>query len=548
MARRPNLFSTLVRIERAAVRSHHTAVRAQAQAQARSHRQAVQAQKAYERARLAGEKERKRLYVEMRSSEVDLRNASLEEQVSDLNSLLPAALGVDPYYDLCRLEEHPKLPGFGPGALAVAEEAPCLESYLPKSFSRLQALVPGARRKHAEATDDAKRRYAEDLERHGAKERNRLSLLATKRAEHETQIAAIMAAAAARNREVATLRSNFGQGEPEAVCAYFSLVLESSNHPESFPSKVELGYLSENKELVVELELPPFAAVPTVGSYKYVKVKDEIVESPRPLNQRKAIYGEVIAQIVLRTLHEIFVSDRLGLVEVVVLNGYVHAIDPTVGREVRPCVATLRATREHFQSIDLKRIEPQACLKGLNALVSKSPSELAPVRPVLELDRNDPRFVTEADVLSDLDSRPNLMELTPSEFESLITNLFTKIGLETRQTQASRDGGVDCVAFDPRPIFGGKVVIQAKRYRHTVPVSAIRDLFGTVQNEGASKGILVTTSGFGPATFAFAEGKPLELLSGGHLLYLLAQHAGIEAKIEMPDSWRDAVPDSPGEQ
>ncbi len=38
------------------------------------------------------------------------------------------------------------------------------------------------------------------------------------------------------------------------------------------------------------------------------------------------------------------------------------------------------------------------------------------------------------------------MELTPSEFESLITNLFEKMGLETRQTQASRDGGVDCVA------------------------------------------------------------------------------------------------------
>ncbi len=100
------------------------------------------------------------------------------------------------------------------------------------------------------------------------------------------------------------------------------------------------------------------------------------------------------------------------------------------------------------------------------------------------------------------------MDLTPSEFESLITNLFQKMGLETRLTQASRDGGVDCVAYDPRPIFGGKVVIQAKRYKSTVGVSAVRDLFGTMQNEGASKGILVTTSGYGKASFEFAEGKP----------------------------------------
>ena len=35
----------------------------------------------------------------------------------------------------------------------------------------------------------------------------------------------------------------------------------------------------------------------------------------------------------------------------------------------------------------------------------------------------------------------------------------------------------------------GKVLIQAKRYKHTVGVSAVRDLFGTMQNEGASKGI-----------------------------------------------------------
>ena len=90
------------------------------------------------------------------------------------------------------------------------------------------------------------------------------------------------------------------------------------------------------------------------------------------------------------------------------------------------------------------------------------------MRPVLEFSMVDPRFVESTDVLSSIDQRPNLMELTPSEFETLITNLFQKMGLETRLTQASRDGGVDCVAYDPRPILGGKVVIQAKRYKNTV--------------------------------------------------------------------------------
>ena len=88
------------------------------------------------------------------------------------------------------------------------------------------------------------------------------------------------------------------------------------------------------------------------------------------------------------------------------------------------------------------------------------------------------------------------------------------------------------------------MVIQAKRYKHTVSVSAVRDLFGTVQNEGASKGILVTTSGYGQASFDFAAGKPLELFSGSNLLYLLKEHAGVEARIVMPEDWKDPLLDT----
>lgn len=154
---------------------------------------------------------------------------------------------------------------------------------------------------------------------------------------------------------------------------------------------------------------------------------------------------------------------------------------------------------------------------------------------------NDPRFIEKHDVLSALDSRPNLAELGPNDFESLITTLFEKMGLETRLTRPSRDGGVDCVAWDVRPILGGKVVIQAKRYRRTVGVSAVRDLFGTVVNEGASKGILVTTSGYGKAAFEFAKNKPLELLDGSNLRFMLREHCGIECRIDFPDNWRDPV-------
>ncbi len=183
--------------------------------------------------------------------------------------------------------------------------------------------------------------------------------------------------------------------------------------------------------------------------------------------------------------------------------------------------------------MDLARVERLTCLRNLGAQVSPRPDEMVAVKPVVEFDMVDKRFVDQADVLSGLDSRPNLMDLNPFEFENLVSNLFTKMGLETKQTRSSRDGGVDAVAFDVRPVLGGKVVIQAKRYKNTVGVSAVRDLYGTMLNEGANKGILVCTSHYGADAYEFAKDKPIELIDGGGLIYLLDQ-VGTKAKIIFP--------------
>jgi restriction system protein len=125
------------------------------------------------------------------------------------------------------------------------------------------------------------------------------------------------------------------------------------------------------------------------------------------------------------------------------------------------------------------------------------------------------------------------------DFEHLIREIFERKfaehGGEVRVTQASRDRGVDAVVFDPDPIFGGKIIIQAKRYSATVDLSAVRDLYGTIQAEGANKGILVTTSDFGPEAYDFAKGKPITLLNGSNLLHLLTEH-GYAARIDLQEA------------
>jgi restriction system protein len=539
MARRSSFSSALIQIQRDRERQ----ARAQARVAAAAVRASEQARKALERAEAWEEKEQKRLYLEARQSEVEAMNAELAGQVAALESLLQQTLDADDYLDFEELKQLPVIPPFKPGDLGTPEAKPELK--LPPPLSGMAKLVPGAKAKHESLVEAIRAAYETEVDAYELREKGREAALAHAHAGHDSEAARLNAEAAAQNSEVDEFRGQFDQGDPAAIVEYFSLVLDRSSYPEGFPQQHKMAFVPESKQLVVEYELPTVeASVPTVKQYKYVRVRDAIEQTARPAAQVKALYASLVAQIAIRTLHELFEADRNMKLETIVFNAFVNTVDPATGKPVSPHLVTVRTSRETFMQLDLQNVEPLACLKGLNASVSKSPSELVPVRPILEFNMVDPRFIQESDVLSALDVRPNLMELTPSEFESLITNLFEKMGLETRLTQASRDGGVDCVAYDPRPIFGGKVVIQAKRYKHTVGVSAVRDLYGTTQNEGASKGILVTTSGYGKSSFDFAAGKPLELLSGTHLLYLLAEYAGIEARIEPPEDWVDANPDA----
>jgi len=536
MARRSRLSHALVQAQREAKMSYML--------QKQRARAAEKARKDYERALLADQKERARLYSESRIAQVNLQNEQLDQISAHLSNILIEALSVDSFIDLQTLKQVPEYPVFNPGQLGVAEPPPVPQMYLPPELTRIQKFMPGAKEKHAQEVAKAYDEYRSHVAAHAAREETRQRNLAEARAVFDRQVAEAHQKTAAQHAEIDAFQRELSAGSPSAVVDYFTLILASSTYQDNFPRHAKIAYVPESKQLVIEYDLPSFDVIPEVGLYKYVKARDEIAETARPLAQRKALYSSVVAQMTLRTLYELFKADRMGHLDIIVFNGYVNSIDKGTGRPVRACLITVRTTRDTFMQLDLSKVDPLACLNVLNASISKSPTELAPVRPVLEFNMVDSRFVEEVDVLSGIDQRPNLMDLTPPEFESLITNLFQKMGLETRLTQPSRDGGVDCVAFDPRPIFGGKVVIQAKRYKNTVGVSAVRDLFGTMQNEGASKGILVTTSGYGKASFEFAEGKPIELLSGSNLLYLLAEHAGVEARIEMPDNWKDPQPDS----
>jgi restriction system protein len=346
------------------------------------------------------------------------------------------------------------------------------------------------------------------------------------------------------DREVNAFEAGYKARDRPAVIKYFQMVLAHDVVFQDSAPVIRVEFTAESRQLVVEYELPAIDAIPAESDYKYVKKSDTIETVARKANERRTIYRSVIAQLVCRVLRVVHGADLGNAVSVIVVNGFVDTTDPATGRNVKPTIISVRATAAELDGINFDLVDAAACLASLKAIVSRSAHDLEPVRPIVNFNMLDPRFIDKSDILSGLDTRRNIAELSPSEFENLMTNLFEKMGLETRLTQVSRDGGVDCVAWDMRPVIGGKVVIQAKRYRNTVGVSAVRDLYGTMMNEGAAKGILVTTSGFGQSAYEFAKNKPIELVTGSNLLSMLAEYACVNAKIDFPATWQDFKEDS----
>ena len=344
-----------------------------------------------------------------------------------------------------------------------------------------------------------------------------------------------------RNAELDELKVAYDTGKPTAVTAYCQLVLSASQYPESFPRTFDLDFIGETKVLIVSLSLPVVENLPSLKEVKFVATKDELVETFLPESALHRLYDETIYKIALRTIHELYDADLRNAIDSIIFNGFVDSIDKSTGHEVHACILSLQATREEFEKIKLDQVDAKSCVRKLKGVGSSQLHSLTPITPIMVINREDSRFVASYEVAGQLDDSFNLAAMDWEDFEHLIRELFEEefraSGGEVKVTQASRDGGVDAVAFDPDPIRGGKIVIQAKRYTNVVGVAAVRDLYGTVVNEGATKGILVTTSQYGPDAYAFARDKPLTLMDGSNLLHLLQKH-GHKAKIDLKEAKR----------
>ncbi len=395
-----------------------------------------------------------------------------------------------------------------------------LESWEAEMASQ-RAAHKASVQKFEERVERAKRAYEQELE---AWEARRQEFLASQ---------------AERNAQIDAHAASVQRGEESAVSDFIDIVLSNSQYPDFMNVDYVIDYDAALKSVVIDFDLPSPDQLPTLKEVKYVQARNEFDRKYISEAERGRLYDSLIYQVCLRTIHEIVEADVHGNTERITFNGWVSYLDKATGADQRSCIVSIGVNRSDFEKIDLARVDPRECFKALKGVAASKLVGLAPVAPLERPRAADRRFVESQDVVTGMDDTTNLAAMHWEDFEHLVRQVFeaefASANGEVRVTQASRDGGVDAVIFDPDPIRGGKIIVQAKRYTNVVDVSAVRDLYGTVQHEGASKGILVTTSQYGPDARKFAQDKPITLIDGGNLLHLL-EKMGVKARINLAEA------------
>ncbi|WNZ11922.1 restriction endonuclease [Streptomyces sp. 11x1] len=484
----------------------------QSEERARQQREYERRQRAYQREVARSQREQQVAYRQQREAEARRRTEELDTWVRTLEGLLVAGCRA-PAFRAASLTRSERLEPFSPGPLGQPVPMPDPNHY--------QAQGGWSAQRRAQAQAEARARFEHDWHAAQAAEAQRQHQLAQYQRQYEQWAEGQRTEIRRHNAGLAQMASALREGDPEAAVDYFSAALyASSAWPEGFPRGVRAAYDPAARQLVLDWELPRYDVVPETKSVVYMPSVDQDKERPRPVTQRRALYRDVLAQCTLLVLHDLFAADEFGALESVVLNGFVDDHDPVTGRRAELFLVTVTVPRPVFADLHLEQVSAVDCLTdGLRGRLSARPDQRTAVRP-----GRRPDDVGDGVVVHGGEDEPDLLEMDPLAFEALVAELFRAMGMQAVTTQRSGDGGVDVDALDPTPIRGGKIVVQVKRYRNTVPPSAVRDLYGTVQDAGANKGVLVTTSKFGPGSHTFANGKPLELISGRELVDLLHRH------------------------
>jgi restriction endonuclease Mrr len=150
-----------------------------------------------------------------------------------------------------------------------------------------------------------------------------------------------------------------------------------------------------------------------------------------------------------------------------------------------------------------------------HSLEYKAPDVTKIKSPIIQLDFSTISEELTAYLLNNPDAMQNI---SPRKFEELVANIMEKYGYEVTLTQQSRDGGIDIFALKNDGFGNILTIVDCKKYSTTNPVgiAAVRGMYGTLQIESASHGIIATTSRFTRDAYNLAQEYKYQLSLKDH--------------------------------
>ncbi len=368
-----------------------------------SERAQAQAQRADAAERKAMEKELARLHVEERLAHVESLNADLDAAYAEIDSMLSATLAVDDFVDLEELRVQAQYPPFHRTDLEVAEPPPASiptsaepRFAPPPEPTGLSAKLGGAAR-HAKQFAEAQALFTQQhqawqMEQRAAdeqwqqlhqawqlREQARMEQAGSARAEYQAACQQVDVQVAEQNAQLDALLAGLSAGSEEAIQSYVGIVLANSVYPETFPIEYDYQFDASLGELELLVTVPGPSAMPSIKAYKYVKASDEITSSPLTKAALKERYSNAIAQVAIRSLHEVFEADRQGLIQTIAMAVATNTVNPATGLAERVFLASCAADRARFMQFDLTNVVPAATLTHLNGQLSKNAYDLVPI-------------------------------------------------------------------------------------------------------------------------------------------------------------------------
>lgn len=324
----------------------------------------------------------------------------------------------------------------------------------------------------------------------------------------------------------AKLELSATQDDPGALDFYVNLSLNASPYPATIIPNFSVSSDIQSRVILIECHVCPFS--------NFNVCREDVKQHRVAVRTLKKLYDLYIFSVILRSSIEIYLLNPLKRFETIAINIKTQSKNPATGLDVKLNLASIMISTAELRNLDINFIDPEAFFRRARGIAAASLAENVEVAPIITFDKTDHRFI-EARKISPHENE-NLAEISWEDFEHLVRQLFEHHfrgkNADVKITQSTRDQGVDAVIFDPDPILGGKIVVQAKRYTSTVDVKYVRELWATTQNEGANKGILVTTSSFGYESYEWAKEKNLTLINGTQFLALLKQY-GYHYKLDL---------------